>query len=83
MKTKCLHLEEKNLRADRLQFYLMYTTYFLFIYLSIYLFIYLWLHWVFVVAHRLFSSCGERGLLFITVLGLLTAVASLVAEYGL
>ena len=46
------------------------------------LFIYFWLHWVFVAAHRLFSSCGERGLLFV-VCGLLTAVASLVAEHGL
>ena len=30
-----------------------------------------------------FSSCGERGLLFIGVRGLLIAVASLVAELGL
>ena len=30
-----------------------------------------------------FSSCGERGLLFVAVHGLLTAVASLVAEHGL
>ena len=30
-----------------------------------------------------FSSCGERGLLFIAVRGLLTAVASLVAEHVL
>ena len=30
-----------------------------------------------------FSSCGERGLLFIVVCGLLIAVASLVAELGL
>ena len=32
---------------------------------------------------RTFSSCGERGLLFIAVRGLLIAVASLVAEHGL
>ena len=32
---------------------------------------------------RAFSSCGERGLLFVAVRGLLTAVASLVAEHGL
>ena len=32
---------------------------------------------------RAFSSCGERGLLFVVVHGLLTAVASLVAEHGL
>ena len=32
---------------------------------------------------RAFSSCGERGLLFIAVRELLIAVASLVAEHGL
>ena len=31
---------------------------------------------------RAFSSCGERGLLFVVVCGLLVAVASLVAEHG-
>ena len=30
-----------------------------------------------------FSSCGEQGLPFLAVLGLLIAVASLVAEHGL
>ena len=30
-----------------------------------------------------FSSCGEQGLLFVVVRGLLIAVASLVAEHGL
>ena len=30
-----------------------------------------------------FSSCGEQGLLFVAVCGLLVAVASLVAEHGL
>ena len=30
-----------------------------------------------------FSSCGERGLLFVAVHGLLIAVDSLVAEHGL
>ena len=30
-----------------------------------------------------FSSCREQGLLFVAVCGLLTAVASLVAEHGL
>ena len=29
-----------------------------------------------------FSSCGERGLLFVVVHGLLIVVASLVAEHG-
>ena len=32
---------------------------------------------------RALSSCGERGLLFVAVRGLLIAVASLVAEHGL
>ena len=32
---------------------------------------------------RAFSSCGEQGLLFIAVRGLLTAVASFVAEHRL
>ena len=32
---------------------------------------------------RAFSSCGERGLLFVAVRGLLIAVAPLVAEHGL
>ena len=31
---------------------------------------------------RAFSSCHERGLLFVAVRGLLIAVASLVAEHG-
>ena len=32
---------------------------------------------------RAFSSCSERGLLFVAVHKLFTAVASLVAEHGL
>ena len=32
---------------------------------------------------RAFSSCHERGLLFVVVRGLLIAVTSLVAEHGL
>ena len=32
---------------------------------------------------RAFSSCGEQGLLFVAVRGVLIAVASLVAEHGL
>ena len=47
------------------------------------LFIYFWLYWVFVAVCRLFSSCGEQGLLFLVVCGLLLVVASLVAEHGL
>ena len=56
-----------------------------YIFLNFYLFylFYFWLHWVFVAERGLFSSCGERGLLFIAVCGFLIAVASLVAEHGL
>ena len=46
-------------------------------------FIYFWLPWVFVAACGLSFSCGERGLLFVAVRGLLIAVASLVAEHRL
>ena len=42
-----------------------------------------WLPWVFVAACGLFSSCGERGLLFVVVHRLLIAVDSLVTEHGL
>ena len=47
-----------------------------------YEFIYFWLRWVFVAVCELFSSCGERGLLFVAALGFLIVVASLVAEHG-
>ena len=49
-----------------------------------------WMHWIFVAACGLFSSCGEWGLLFVVgrgllvaVHGLLIVVASLIAEHGL
>ena len=57
---------------------------FLFIYLFVCLFIYLFL--AVLGLHGCmpaFSSCGERGLLFVVVCRLLTAVASLVAEHEL
>ena len=46
------------------------------------LFIYFWLHWVFVAVRRL-SLVAASGVCFMAVHGLLTAVASLVAEHGL
>ena len=57
----------------------------------LYLFIYLFIYFIYLVLAALglrcctqaFSSCGERGLLFVVVCGLLSAVASLVAEQGL
>ena len=53
----------------------------LFIYLFIYLFY--WLRWVFHCCVLAFSSCSERGLLFVAVRGLFIAVASLVVEHRL
>ena len=49
------------------------------IFLKIYFF-YFWLWWVFGAALGLFSSCGEWGLLFIAVCGVLIVVTSLVVE---
>ena len=49
----------------------------------IYLFIYFWLRWVFVAARGLSLVGSERGLLFLTMRGLLIAVACLVAEHEL
>ena len=51
-------------------------------FLNFYL-LYFWLCWVFIAVCGLFSDCGERGLLFVAVRGLLIAVASLVVEHGL
>ena len=54
------------------------------IYKFIYLFYYLFLAALGLrCCMRAFSSCGERGLLFVAVRGLFIAVASLVAEHGL
>ena len=53
--------------------------FYLFIYVFIYLLAALGLH----CCLRAFSSCSERGLLFIVVRGLLIMVASLVVEHGL
>ena len=59
--------------------------YFFIFYKFIYLFIFnLFLAALGLRCHaRASSSCSERGLLFVEMRGLLTAVASLVAEHGL
>ena len=46
-------------------------------------FIYLFIYFIFGSSLLSAGSCGERGLLFVAVHGLLMAVASLVAEHGL
>ena len=57
---------------------------YLFIYFKFYLFIYLFLAVLDLrFCARAFSSCGERGPLFIAVRGPLTVTASLVAEHRL
>ena len=58
-------------------------TYILFFKFIYFIYFYFWLFWVSVAARGLFSSCSERGLPFVAVHGLLSAVASLVAEHGL
>ena len=58
--------------------------FFFFLNKFIYLFIYLFLAVLGLrCCTQAFSSCGERGLLFVAVHSLLIAVASLVAEHGL
>ena len=54
----------------------------MFLKINLFYLFYFWLRWVFVAVHGLFSSYGERGLLFVTVPGLLIVVVSLVAEHG-
>ena len=50
---------------------------------TLYLFIYLGLCLGLLCCVWAFSSCGEQGLLFVAVRGLLIVVASLTAEHGL
>ena len=55
-----------------------------YLFLKIYLFIYLFLAALGPrCCAQAFSSCGEQGLLFVAVHGLLIAVASFVVEHGL
>ena len=57
---------------------------FTFSFFKIYLFIYLFMAALgLLCCTQAFSSCGERGLLFVAVHGLLIAVASLVVAHGL
>ena len=55
----------------------------LFGFLKKFLFISFWLHWVFIVAHRLSLVAASGGYSLVVVHGLLIAVASLVAEHRL
>ena len=68
-------VEQKTAVFYKLSFFFFFNKF-------VHLFIYFWLRWVFVAAWA-FSSCGERGLLFVAVRGLLIVVASLAAEHGL
>ena len=77
----CVSERERQHITSRIQY--MTSRNFSSLYFKKNLFIYFCLRWVFVAARRLFSSCGEWGLLFVAVRGLLIAVASLVAEHGL
>ena len=55
----------------------------IFFFFLINFFIYFGLRWILVAARGLSFTCDEWGLLFVVVCGLLTVVASLVAEHGL
>ena len=50
---------------------------------SVYFLVYFWLCWVLVAAHRLSLVVVSKGYSLVVVHGLLSAVASLVAEHGL
>ena len=52
-------------------------------YAVLFLFVYLWLHWVFIAAHGLSLVRQMESTLWWWCTGLLTEVASLVAEHGL
>ena len=64
-------------------FFFFNIYYFLKQFFKIYLFIYLLAVLGLRCCARAFSSCGEQGLLFVAVRGLLIVVASLVAEHRL
>ena len=53
------------------------------IFLTLLLFIYFWLCWIFVTACRPSSVAVSRGYSLVAVLGVFTAVASLLAEHRL
>ena len=76
----CYHSKKKNthntpklvIRESQLHFFLINL--FIYLFLAV-----LGLH----CCAQAFPSCGERGLLFVAVRGLLIVMASLVAEHGL
>ena len=62
----------------------MVEIYFLFLKINLFtLFIYFWLHWVFIAAHGLSLVVASGVILFVSMHGLLIAVASLAVEQGL
>ena len=72
----------EEVKATTAQFnkYVFFPNLFIYLFIFIYLFVaVLGLHF----CARAFSSCGERGPLFITVCGPFTIAASLVAEHRL
>ena len=56
--------------------YLSVVNYYYYLNFILFYLFYFWLRWVFVAAHGVFSGCGERGLLFIAVRGLVIVAAS-------
>ena len=77
-------IEKINLTAVQCHFTIKQVSlFFIFFFKINYLFIYFLSALGFCCWVRAFSSCGEPGLLFVAVHGLLVAVASLVAEHRL
>ena len=65
-------------------FPLKFVSFFFFFFLNLFILFYLFLAVLgLCCCARAFSSCGEQGLLFVAVRGLLIAVASLAVKHGL
>ena len=81
----CLHrLTHKGLSFTVAIFFFFFNIYlFILLFFKINLFIYFLAALGLRCCARAFSSCSERGLLFVAVHGLLIVVTSLVAEHGL
>ena len=79
-----IHIKSNKFGCDILLLKSIFHKIFIMIFFKINLFIYLFLAALgFCCCTRAFSSCGERGLLFVAVRGLLMAVASLAVEHRL
>ena len=80
----CMFINDSSVWFLSLYCLFFKVTFFCYLFFKLNLFIYLFLAALGLrCCARAFSSCGEWGLLFVAVHGLLIAVASLVAKHGL